>query len=90
MGMVNLILVNLLDSLSSGVDFPPGPTLLKIGWWCFWLCSPNYLNYHPWTSLGLILWEKCIPVHHHSAQEMIESLHDCQNGPMYLSIASPV
>jgi hypothetical protein len=51
---------------------------------------PNYLKYHPEISLGLILWEKYIPFHYHSAQELIESLQDCQNGLMYLSITSPV
>jgi hypothetical protein len=50
----------------------------------------DYLNHHPEMSLGLILWENIIPVHSHSAQELIESLQDCQNGSMYLLIASQV
>jgi hypothetical protein len=55
----------------------------------FLVLLPIYLNYHPDMSLGLILWEN-IPVHSHSAQELIEILQDCQNGSMYLLIASPV
>jgi hypothetical protein len=55
----------------------------------FLVLLPNYLNYHPEMSLGLILGEN-IPVHSHSAQELIESLQDCQNGLMYLLIESPM
>ncbi len=44
----------------------------------------NYLNYRPEMRLNLILWEHYIPVHSHSAQELIERVQDCQNGSMYL------
>ncbi len=39
----------------------------------FLVLLPNYLKCHSEMNLGLILWENYIPVHSHSAQELIES-----------------
>ena len=67
-----LILANLLDcpfcaEISSN-DFSEN----NLG--VFLALLLNYLNYHLAMSLGLFLKDDYIPVHHHSARRLIDSL----------------
>ena len=69
---LNLNLTNLLDCPFCAESSSDDLSENNLG--VFLALLLNYLNYHLAMSLGLILKENYIPVHHHSARRLIESL----------------
>ena len=72
MKALNLIPANLLDCPFCADTSSDNISENNLG--VFLALLLNYLNYHLAMSLSLILKENHIPVHHHSARMLIDSL----------------
>ena len=70
---LNLILVNRLDCPFCA-ETSSNDLISENNLGVFLALLLNYLNHHLAISLGMVLKENCIPVHHHSAGMLIDSL----------------